>query len=68
METFRLWTQKKDYKLREVHTASTYLLLSELKAMHTEREREKVNVNNGQLHLQPPPRVVHASRVDQFSH
>ena len=27
---------------------------------------QKVSVNNGQLHLQPPPRVVHTSRLDQF--
>ena len=31
-----------------------------------EEEREtKASVNNGQLHLQPPPQVAHASCLDQ---
>ena len=30
-----------------------------------EEEREKANENNGQLHLQPPPWVAHASHLDR---
>ena len=31
-----------------------------------ERKQTKVSVNNGQLCMQPPPRVANASRLDQF--
>ena len=33
--------------------------------MSGEEKRTKVSVNNGQLHLQPPQRVVHARHLDQ---
>ena len=36
--------------------------------MEKERRRAKVSVNNGQLHLWAPPRMVHANRLGQLQH
>ena len=30
------------------------------------KRKKKVGENNGQLRFRPPPRVAHASRLDQF--